>query len=124
MKQFYSTSEAAEILGVTQHTLRFWEKAFPQFNPHRSNKGTRRYTPSDIELAQFIKSTLYDKGLKIDAAIEYVNKTYRKYPPRREFLCRNNKEAIALLDDIKPTIEQAHNLAKINSVIEFLKQSL
>lgn len=58
------------MTGVVASTLRFWESQFPGLEPHRNDKGTRFYTPDDIETVRIIKYLLHDKGLKIEAAKE------------------------------------------------------
>jgi DNA-binding transcriptional MerR regulator len=55
-KLFYSISEVAEMFHVNQSNLRFWEKEFKQLLPKRNAKGTRFYSPDDI---QVIKSIIY-----------------------------------------------------------------
>lgn len=76
-KIYYKISEVADILGIQPSTLRFWEKEFPGLNPKRSKHNQRFYTPADIELLEIIKYLLYNKGLKIESAKEYLahNKT-------------------------------------------------
>lgn len=72
-KQYYKIKEVAEILGVPQSTLRFWEKEFPNvIKPMRSSKNLRYYRPSDIENIRIINFLIKDKGLKIEAAKEYL----------------------------------------------------
>ena len=119
-KQFYSIGEVSRMLDVPMHTLRFWEDEFPMFNPNRTPKGTRKFTPDDIEMAIAIKTVVYDKGLRIDNAIEYLNKTYRKLPPRRLRVCRNAKEAISLLDEVKSVLEDAHAIFAIKAVEKWI----
>jgi DNA-binding transcriptional MerR regulator len=55
-KLFYSISEVADMFNVNQSNLRFWEKEFKQLKPKRNAKGTRFYTPDDI---QVIKQIIY-----------------------------------------------------------------
>lgn len=119
-KQFYSIAEVSQMLDVTAYTLRWWE-TFPMFNPNRTAKGTRRYTHDDIAMASLIKELLHKKGMKTDAAITYINKTYRKHPPRNAFKCGTPEDAIALLKNAKIPIEDAHVLARIDAVIGWLK---
>ena len=109
------------MLDVTAYTLRWWEKAFPMFNPNRTPKGTRRYTHDDVRMASLIKELLYDKGMKTDAAIVYINKSYRKHPPRNAFVCKTAEEAIALLQDAKDMSEDLHVIARIDAVSGWIK---
>ncbi len=55
-KLFYSISEVADMFDVNMSNLRFWEKEFKQLKPRRNEKGTRFYTPEDI---QIIKQIIY-----------------------------------------------------------------
>lgn len=70
-KQYYKISEVAEIIGVTQPTLRFWEKEFSAYlKPMRSGTNIRRYRPRDIERLRIIHYLLKVKGLRVEAAKE------------------------------------------------------
>lgn len=53
-KKYYKIREVAEILGLPQSTLRFWESHFTIINPKRNDKGTRFYTASDIEKLRMV----------------------------------------------------------------------
>jgi DNA-binding transcriptional MerR regulator len=61
-------SEAAEMLDVPQHVLRFWETKFAQIKPLKRNGGRRYYRPEDIEVLQQIKNLLYRQGYTIKGA--------------------------------------------------------
>lgn len=119
-KQYYSIGEVSQLLEVPIYTLRFWEDSFPMFNPNRSPKGTRRYTQADVKLAATIKELLYDKGLKIDAAVIFLNKNYRKQPPRQLRKCKTAADALALLDEVKETLDDAHSIARLEAVEKWL----
>lgn len=71
-KSFYKIREVAEIIGVPQSTLRYWEKEFHELNPRRSSHNQRYYKPEDLEMLQIIHYLLHIKGLKVDAAREYL----------------------------------------------------
>lgn len=67
-KKYYKIKEVAEILDVTQATLRFWESEFPELKPIRSPNNIRYYTLDDIETLRTIYYLLKIRGLKIEAA--------------------------------------------------------
>jgi len=121
-KAYYRIREVSALLDIPAYTLRFWEDEFPMFNPDRTDKGQRRYTPEQVELAKRIKELLYDKGLKIDAAIKILNGTYRKYPPRRIPSCKSAADALKLLRVVKDALEDAHAAARVEAVEEWIKQ--
>lgn len=68
-KLYHSISEVAEILGVNQSLLRFWEKEFePLINPHKNSKGTRFYREEDIEIIKLIHHLVKTQGLTLPGA--------------------------------------------------------
>lgn len=119
-KRFYRIQEVSELLSIPATTLRWWEDVFPMFNPNRTTGGQRRFTEADVKMAERIKELLYVKGLKVDAAIEMMNKTYRKSAPRRLRKCQTPMDAIVLLDEVKAITEDAHATAKLDSVMKYL----
>lgn len=57
--------EASQRLGVTCHTLRFWEKELDGIIvPHRTPGGQRRYTSDHLSVLEDIKR-LKEKGLSL-----------------------------------------------------------
>lgn len=75
-KKYYKISEVAEIVGLPASTLRFWEKEFTLVKPHRNDKGTRFYTPKDIEIIRMVYFLVKEKGLKLDAAQEELRRNH------------------------------------------------
>ncbi|MCM1518079.1 MAG: MerR family transcriptional regulator [Pseudoflavonifractor sp.] len=71
-KRYYKIGEVSELLGLPLSTLRFWESQFTILSPKRNDKGTRFYTPKDIETLRMIHFLIKEKGLKIDAAREQI----------------------------------------------------
>lgn len=67
-KKYYKIKDVAELIGVPQTTIRYWEREFPGINPSRTASGLRQYTPSDIETLRIIYYLLKTKGLKMEAA--------------------------------------------------------
>ncbi|MCM1164077.1 MAG: MerR family transcriptional regulator [Muribaculaceae bacterium] len=96
-KRFYKIGDVAEMLDLPQSTLRFWEKQFPTAVPRRNPKGTRQYTPKDIENLRILKFLLHDRGLRIEAAREEL-KTNRDGIIRRA-------EALASLRDVRNRLQ-------------------
>jgi len=67
-KLFYSISEVAAIFNVNQSNLRFWEKEFKQLSPKRNAKGTRFYSPEDIQIIKQIIYLVSEQKLTLDGA--------------------------------------------------------
>jgi DNA-binding transcriptional MerR regulator len=67
-KLFYSISEVADMFSVNQSNLRFWEKEFKQLKPKRNAKGTRFYSPDDIQVIKQIIYLVSEQKLTLDGA--------------------------------------------------------
>ena len=72
-KLYYSIKEVAQMVGVNESTLRYWETAFPQLKPKTltTNK-VRQYTEKDIEEIKVIYNLIKVRGFKIAAARNYL----------------------------------------------------
>ena len=64
-KAFRTITEAAEILGLPAHVLRFWESKFKYIKPMKRGGGRRYYRPEDLKILHGIKHLLYNDGLTI-----------------------------------------------------------
>ncbi len=73
-KKYYKISEVAEMLHLPASTLRFWESQFTIIKPRRNDKGTRFYTPKDVETIRMVYFLVKEKGLKLDAAQEEIRR--------------------------------------------------
>lgn len=62
---YRTISEAAEIVGVPQHVLRFWETRFSQIRPVKRAGGRRHYRPDDLALLTRIRDLLHGEGYSI-----------------------------------------------------------
>ncbi len=68
LKLFYSISEVASIIGVSEVTLRFWEKEFPSIKPQKAGRNIRQYSKEDIEEIRKVHHLLKEKGMTIEGA--------------------------------------------------------
>ena len=121
-KSYYKIGEVSAMLDVPVSTLRFWEDTFEQLDPLRTQGGTRRYRPEDVEMCRMIKHLLREKGY----SIEYAKKAladYRRYPPRHPFVCKSADDALRLLSEAKSRCEDAHAVARIEAVEGWIKQT-
>ena len=67
-KVYYSIGEVAELLGVRQSTLRYWEQEFPVLRPKKNRAGNRAYREKDLKTALVIRRLLYDEGHTVKEA--------------------------------------------------------
>ena len=73
VKLYYSIKEVAEMIGVNESTLRYWEKEFTFIKPKVTANKVRQYTEKDIEQIKVIYSLIKVKGFKIAAARKYLH---------------------------------------------------
>ena len=66
-KLFFRIGEAAELIGVETHVLRYWETEF-KMRPQRSGSGQRMYRRKDIEKFLRIRHLLHEQGFTIAGA--------------------------------------------------------
>jgi DNA-binding transcriptional MerR regulator len=66
-KLFFRIGEAAEIVGVEPHVLRYWESEF-KMRPQRSSSGQRMYRRKDIARFLRVRKLLHDEGFTIAGA--------------------------------------------------------
>ena len=62
---FRTITEAAELLDVPAHVLRFWEGKFPQLRPLKRAGGRRHYRPEDMALLRGIRALLQEDGSQL-----------------------------------------------------------
>ena len=85
-KKYYKIRDVAEILNVSEPTLRYWEQEFPELKPMRSPSNQRFYTPDDIEILRIIYYLVKVRGLKIEAAKEQMRLNSRNITKRMDII--------------------------------------
>lgn len=73
-KLFFKIGEVAEIVGVEQHVLRYWEDEFNVLKPNKNRSGQRLYQKKDIETVLEIKRLLYTEKFTIAGAKNRLKK--------------------------------------------------
>lgn len=68
LKLYYSIKEVAEIVGVSESNLRFWEKEIPLIKPKTTGNNVRQYTEKDIENIRAVYNLVKVRGFKLAAA--------------------------------------------------------
>ena len=71
-KKYYKIREVAELTGMAPSALRYWETKFSIIKPKRNDKGSRFYTPDDVEKIKMVQYLVKERGLKIEAAREQI----------------------------------------------------
>ena len=104
-KKYYRISEVADILGLPQSTLRFWENEFTIIKPKRNEKNRRLYTSADIEIIRLVYYLVKEKGMKLDAAQAEIRRNRSNVSKRVEVIDRLRSIRETLMN-IKKGIEK------------------
>ncbi len=95
----YLIKEAATLVGVESHVLRYWEEEL-KMDIHRNGMGHRYYTKKDIELLTKVRN-LKEKGLQLKAIRNYLEM-------RREQLAHSEQKVIPFGEKGK-VAQEIHN---------------
>lgn len=71
-KQFFKIGEAADLVGVKPHVLRYWESEFAGLRPMKTRGAHRMYRRADVELACVIRRLLHEEGYTVPGAKKRV----------------------------------------------------
>ena len=74
LKLYYSIKEVAEMFGLNESTLRYWETEFPFLKPKTAGASkVRQYSEKDIEQIRLIHNLVKVRGFKLAAAKKIIN---------------------------------------------------
>jgi DNA-binding transcriptional MerR regulator len=102
-KVYFTIGEVAELFEVNASLIRFWEKEFDFFHPHKNKKGNRLFTKQDIDKIRLIYHLVKEKGYTLQGAREKI---------------MNNRE------DVDRQVEIVDSLKRIKSFLLELKNDL
>lgn len=108
LKLYYSIREVSRMLGIAEHTLRFWEKEIPSLHPKKTAGGTRQYTKEDIELVRLIHHLIKEQGLTVKAARARL-KTSKRQVVDRQAIVERLKNVRDELQKIKEKLDELNN---------------
>jgi len=77
-KLFFKIGEVANLTGVEQHVLRYWEDEFEVLQPKKNKSGQRFYEKKDIELIFKIQRLLYLERYTIAGAKQKMKSSKKK----------------------------------------------
>ena len=106
-KSYYKIREVADIIGVPQSTLRFWEQEFPELQPKRSLHNQRTYTPKDLELLEIINFLVKVKGHKLESAKEQLRHNRKNISKRLKI--------VEELSEVKQELEILRDMLSLRS---------
>ncbi|MEZ0392633.1 MAG: MerR family transcriptional regulator [Pseudobdellovibrionaceae bacterium] len=67
-KMGFKIGEVADMLGIKQYVLRYWESEFEILKPKKASNNQRYYTKKDVENAYLIRKLLHRDRFSIEGA--------------------------------------------------------
>lgn len=104
-KLYRSISEVAELVGVKQHVLRYWETQFSMLRPRKNRAGNRMYRPDEVKLLLRIRELLYGRRYTIAGARRSLLDE-RKEPPPQVEIGFDDAERKLVLHEVKAELRQ------------------
>lgn len=98
LKLYYSIKEVAQMLGVTESMLRFWEKEIPSIKPKTTGNNVRQYTEEDIENIRVVYNLVKVRGFKLAAA--------RKMLKENKNSVDSNAKVMEMLINLRDELQQ------------------
>ena len=113
-------AEVSAKYGLTNDTLRYYEKVGLIPAVHRSKSGIRDYGPDDLGWVEFIKC-MRSAGLSIEALLEYVTLHQLgdcTIEQRRAILTREREQLATRIEEMQNT------LCRMDRKIEWYEQNI
>ncbi len=101
-------AEVSETFGITQDTLRYYERIGLIPTVNRNKSGIRDYTEQDCRWVEFIKC-MRNAGLPIEVLIEYVQlfqQGEETVETRKEILIEQRRQLKARMEDMQKTLDR------------------
>ena len=100
LKLYYSISEVASMMNVTETLLRYWEKEFPNIKPNKVGRGVRQYTKADIEQVKMVYHLVKERGMTLQGARDMLKRNKGGEIDRNVDVIERLKDIRAELQDI------------------------
>jgi DNA-binding transcriptional MerR regulator len=104
-KPYRPISEVADLLGVKQHVLRYWETQFSMLRPKKNRAGNRMYRPEEIKLLIHIKELLYGRRYTIAGARRTLLDERKESTPQVE-IGFGDAERKLMIHEVKTELRQ------------------
>lgn len=100
-KMAFKIGDVAEILGIKQYVLRYWETEFDVLKPKKASNNQRMYTRKDVENALLIRKLLHRDRFSIEGARNAMKEL--KAHVRKE---KDMTQVYHRLDNVNESVEE------------------
>src|SRR5699024_9584708 len=103
-KLYYSMGEVAEMYGVNQSQIRYYEKEFEILKPKKNRKGNRLFRNEDVENLKIIFNLVKDKGYTLQGAKDYLKNNHKEAQERQKII-----ESLENMRSFLLEVKKSHN---------------
>jgi DNA-binding transcriptional MerR regulator len=117
-KMGFKIGEVADMLGIKQYVLRYWESEFEVLKPKKADNNQRYYTRKDVENAYLIRKLLHRDRFSIEGARSAMKelKTHVRSEVKKGRQISSLQKQMEImqdrLDDLLIDIRRLHQLFK------------
>ncbi len=109
----FKIGDVADLLGIKQYVLRYWEQEFDLLKPKKASNNQRMYTKKDVENAYLIRKLLYRDKFSIEGARRAIKDV--------KFAVKKEKNLSSAMDKIDQN--QSYVQEKIKSFISEIRKT-
>lgn len=103
-KMGFKIGDVAELLGVKQYVLRYWESEFEVLRPRKASNNQRLYTRKDVENAFLIRKLLYRDRFSIEGARQ-VLKEFKQHVRREKEINKDINQVVQKLGGVSEGLQ-------------------
>lgn len=81
----FKIGDVADLLGIKQYVLRYWEQEFDLLKPKKASNNQRLYTKKDVENAFLIRKLLYRDKFSIEGARQALKDVKFAFKKEKDF---------------------------------------
>ena len=107
-KLFFKIGEVAELAGIEQHVLRYWEEEIEALKPKKTKSGQRLYQKKDVELIFEIKQLLYAEKFTVAGARKKLKQSKKKETQLN--IAFDRDDFVELKEEMKKDLESILNI--------------
>ena len=103
----FKIGDVADLLGIKQYVLRYWEQEFDLLNPKKASNNQRLFTKKDVENAFLIRKLLYRDKFSIEGARQALKDVKFAFKKEKDFnsvvqkIDHVNVQIRSFVDDIR-----------------------
>ena len=111
-KMGFKIGEVADLLGLKQYVLRYWESEFDLLKPQKAKNNQRFYTKKDVENALLIRKLLHRDRFSIEGARQAL-RGFKKEVRKEQKLIGAAQELHMVREQVDDLVAHIHRLKSL-----------